>query len=325
MVASSPERVADVCSAECRRLVEENFDVTWNSGAEWSSAAMASALSEAEVLLTSWGSPSLTERMIDDNPQLRIIGHAAGTVKKLLPRTAFNRLDGVFSAAPRIADSVGEYCLSATLTLLRRLPAFDAELRGGGWRCKGLRGHELTGRRVGIVSASSTARAFIRYLAPFETRIQIFDPYLAPDEATELGAELASLEQVLANDIVSLHLPAIPETEGMITARHLALVPDDGILINSSRASTVDTDALYTELASGRFSAALDVYETEPPKLWSEIVAAPNVLLTPHIAGDTVEGHLALMEFVVRDIIDWIDTGRRGRAFVDGAAWDRTA
>jgi phosphoglycerate dehydrogenase-like enzyme len=324
-VASSPTRTADVCSPACRELLNERFDVRWNEGPELTASQLAGNLDGVDVLLTSWGSPRLDETLLASLPSLRVVGHAAGSVKGLLPQNAFDHLDAVFSGAPRIADSVGEYCLGAALTLLRRLPQFDARLKTGNWKSSTLRGQELSGRNVGLVGASSTARAFLRFMGPFGAHVRIYDPYLSEKSAAQLGATKSSLSEVMSSDIVSIHLPATAETEAMITADLLSLVPDGGIFINSSRATTVDIRALRAEIASGRFYTALDVFEVEPPTLGADIRNADTVLLSPHIAGDTVQGHLALMDFVVRDIIRWLDGGAKGAGFVDPAFWNVAA
>lgn len=133
------------------------------------------------------------------------------------------------------------------------------------------------------------------------------------------------MEQALSHEIVSLHVPSTPETKGMIGPRELALIPDGGIVVNSSRGAAIDQAAFFAEVASGRIRAAIDVYDGEPPDLPESIRSAPNALLSPHIAGDTTQGHLALMEYVVRDIISWLDTGERGPSFVDPRAWATAA
>ncbi|MBO0812479.1 MAG: hypothetical protein J2P23_10595 [Microlunatus sp.] len=199
------------------------------------------------------------------------------------------------------------------------------EACAGAWKAADLRGGELRGRTVGIVGAASTARAFIALLAPFGTDIVVYDPYLTRQRAAELGVRTGDLQTVLSAPIVSVHVPNLPQTEGMIGAADLARIPDGGILINSSRAAAIDTSALYAELGSGRILAALDVYDLEPPTLPADLIRAPNVLLTPHVAGDTVEGHQALLGYVLTDIIEFLDHGRRGPSFVDPAGWSITA
>lgn len=325
VVAPGRARLADVCSDSCRDLLERRFDVHWNTGDELDRAALADRLPGATALLTSWGSPPLDDELLALAPELTVIGHAAGSVKSLVPRSVFDRDIAVFSAAPRIAASVGEYCLASTLTLLRRLPGLDAGLRRGGWKDPHNRGGELTGRHVGLIGASSTARAFTRLLAPFAPIIDVYDPYLSADTADSLGLNKVSLPAVMSCEIVSVHLPATSETDQLIGAAELATMPDGAIFINSARGQVVDYQALTKELESGRISAALDVFPTEPPPATDRLLQLENVLVTPHVAGDTVHGHLALMEFVGRDVIGFLDRGDRGRGYVDARAWDTAA
>ncbi|HUX22801.1 MAG TPA: NAD(P)-dependent oxidoreductase, partial [Spirochaetia bacterium] len=149
-------------------------------------------------------------------------------------------------------------------------------------------------------------------------------PFLSEEEARRLGATKASLEQVMGCPVISVHAPTLPETEGMITKEHLRMIPDGAFLINSSRASVIDEAALITELKTGRFRAALDVYTKEPLPASSPLLSLENVLLTPHIAGHAVEGHQGLMEAVVSDILAAIE-GRPTRYEVKKDVWQRIA
>jgi phosphoglycerate dehydrogenase-like enzyme len=317
VVAPSPARLADVCNDRCRQLIDEHFTPVWNdTGHELSTAELAERLPGASAVLTSWGSPSIA----DPPKELRAVAHAAGSIKRLVSRELFDRDIAVFSGARRIADSVGEYCLAATLTMLRRLPVFDAGVRAGGWKNPDVRGLELTGKRIGIISASSTARAFLRLLQPFRPTVLLYDPYLSDSAAAGLGVRKAELAEVMGCEIVSIHAPALPETEGLITKELLGKMPDGAVLVNSSRGATIDQDALFAEIAAERLFVALDVFTPEPPQLPSQL--SRNVLLSPHIAGDTREGHLALMEYVVRDLIAWLERGESGPTKVDGRTWD---
>lgn len=320
LVAIGTTRVDDVCSDACRRILDEHFDVVWPTHDTVTIDDIRRELPGTAVLLTSWGTPNL-DAILDEATDLRVIAHAAGTVKGLVSERVFERDIRVLSAAGRIADSVAEYCLSATLTLTRRLGAFDATMRAGDWTGSEARGRELRGRSVGILGASSTARAFLRLLAPFETAVEVYDPYLSEAAASALGVHLVPLESVMRNDIVSVHLPSTPETEGILTVEHLSLLPDGAVFVNSSRGGVVDQDALFAEIRAGRIFAALDVFTTEPTTIPADLRTAPNALFTPHVAGDTVDGHRALLEFVVRDAIGWLDHGEQPRSLVRAEAW----
>lgn len=325
-VAITPTRLSDVCDAPTLELINRRFEARFAT-ADLPGSELAGLLHRADVVLTSWGTPRLTQELIarTADPTRLVIGHAAGTIKNLIDRAVLENGATAFSAAGRIAWSVGEYCLAATLALLRRLPQFDARMRSGQWKTADLRGGELRGRTIGIIGASSTARAFITLLAPFGPDIVVYDPYLTPDSAAHLGVRTADLTTVMSSSIVSVHVPNVPATERMIGAAELARMPDGGILINSSRAAAIDSAALLAEIGRGRILAALDVYDAEPPTLPPELARSSQVVLTPHVAGDTVEGHRALLGYVVDDIIDWLDHGHRGPSFVDPAVWSIAA
>ncbi|WP_427893109.1 hydroxyacid dehydrogenase [Kribbella sp. GL6] len=279
----------------------------------------------AEVLLTSWGTPRLGKEIWGAGRGPRVVAHAAGTVKNLIDPVVLEGGVGVFSAGPRIAWSVGEYCLGAMLALARRLPRFDDAVRGGGWKQAAYRGHELRGAKVGIVGASSTARALIAMLKPYGCDLAVYDPYLTDERAAELGVRTTTLEDAASAPFLSIHVPNVPETKGMITRELIENLPDGAVVVNSSRGPAIDQPALLQNAVSGRIYAALDVYDPEPPTFDEHVLTSHNLLLTPHIAGDTAEGHLALAGYVLRDAIKWLEDGTRGESFVDPATWSIAA
>lgn len=250
----------------------------------------ATALAEAEVLLTCWGATPLTEEILARAPRLRAVVHAAGSVKHHITPACWERGLLVSSAAGANALPVAEYTLAAILFAGKQvLHAADRyrALRGADhdWRT------ELTSsgnyrRTVGLVGASRIGRRVIELLRPFDMTTLLYDPYVTEAEAAGLGVEKADLEDLCARaSVVSVHAPQIPETDGMIGAAQLAAMPDGGTLINTSRGSLVDEAALLTELRTGRLHAVLDVTDPEVPPAASEFYTLPNVLLTPHMAG----------------------------------------
>ncbi|MEU4194399.1 hydroxyacid dehydrogenase [Kribbella sp. NPDC026611] len=333
----SPERATDVVDPDTRRWLEDRFEVVWATSAHAvgsGSAAKPPALDPAavpelaagaDVLLTSWGTPSLGKELWSDGAGPKVVAHAAGSVKNLIDPAILDQGVAVFSAGPRIAWSVGEYCLASMLTLARRLPRFDGAIRAGGWKQTEYRGHELAGAKVGIIGASSTARALIMLLKPFGCDVVVYDPYLKPEHAAELGVRIATLEEAASGRFLSIHVPNVPETKGMITRALISDLPDGAVVVNSSRGPAIDQQALLDHVLQGRIYAALDVYDPEPPNFNGDVLSAQNLLLTPHVAGDTAEGHLALARYVVEDALSWLDTGSRGPSFVDPATWSIAA
>lgn len=333
----SPERAADVIDADTRRLLAERFDVVWAEAGHATGpaqpgnppgldpAALPELAAGADVLLTSWGTPRLGNELWAGGRGPKVVAHAAGTVKHLIDPAVLDHGVGVFSAGRRIAWSVGEYCLGALLTLARRLPRFDGAIRSGGWKQTGYRGHELAGAKVGIIGASSTARALITMLKPFGCDIAVYDPYLSRAGAQEIGVRTTTLKDAARSPFLSIHVPNVPETKGMITRELIENLPDGAVVVNSSRGPAIDQQALLDHALSGRIYAALDVYDPEPSTFDATVLRSPNLLLTPHIAGDTAEGHLALAGYVLRDALRWLADGTRGPSFVEPAAWSITA
>ncbi|GAA1517986.1 hydroxyacid dehydrogenase [Kribbella lupini] len=318
-VLMTAERAADVIDPLTRELIEQRFAVTW--APDTNPETVIALSKDADAVLTSWGTPHLDQSIWANGAGPRVVAHAAGSVKKLVDPAIFDQGVAVFTAGGRIAWSVGEYCLAAMLTLARRLPRFDGAIRSGGWKQTAYRGHELAGAKVGILGASSTARALITLLKPFGCDVVVYDPYLSDERAAELGVRRAELEETLQSTFVSLHVPDVPETKGLVTRKLIEQLPDGAVVVNSSRGPAIDQQALLEHALDGRIHAALDVYDPEPPTLEQKVLEAPNLLLTPHVAGDTEEGHLALAGFVIADVLQYLDHGTRGPSSVDPASW----
>ncbi|ARF55871.1 hydroxyacid dehydrogenase [Streptomyces gilvosporeus] len=250
---------------------------------------VAAALADAEVLLTCWGAPPLTERVLAAAPRLRAVVHAAGSVKPLVTDACWERGIAVASAASVNALPVAEYALAAILFANKRVLYAAHRYRTSRARYDWQR--EMTGagnygRTVGVVGASRIGRRLIELLRPFDLRVLLHDPYVDAAGADRLGATAVSLDTLCADSgIVTVHAPQLHATRHLVGARELALMPDGATLINTARGSLVDETALLPELLSGRLHAVLDVTDPELPPADSPLYDLPNVLLTPHIAG----------------------------------------
>jgi phosphoglycerate dehydrogenase-like enzyme len=196
--------------------------------------------------------------------------------------------------------AVAEYVVTAASVLLRRFAWADAEIRAGRYRefrdrmlVENLSG--LDGLTAGIVGLGVIGLAVAKALHKNGCKILYFDP--APREsraAASFGAESVSLEDLLrASDVVTLHVPLLPATQGLIGARELARMKPGTILVQASRGGVVDEAALADSLKSGHLGgAAIDVYSSEPPAADNPLFtlhgeAARRILFTPHIAGVT--------------------------------------
>ena len=262
-------------------------------------------LDAAHILLTGWGCPAIDARVLDRAPRLRLIAHAAGTVKTFLSPDVFARGIAVTHAADANAIPVAEYTLAAILFANKRVLAFRqsyAEQRNAPIHLAGAPVGNL-GKTVGIVGASRIGRLVLDLLRRHDLRVLLHDPFLSRQQAATLGAELMELDAMLPElDVLSLHAPSLPSTRHMIDAGRLAMLRDGATLINTARGALIDQAALETELVSGRLSAFLDVTEPEVLPRESPFYELPNVVLTPHIAGALGTEQARLGDFAVGDI-----------------------
>jgi len=220
----------------------------------------------------------------------------------------------VFHAPGRNADAVADLTVGFMLALSRRLMLADAflhrpdgepgDLSRLGQAHHDLVGHELRDRTVGLVGLGAVGRAVARRLAAFGARVLATDPSVTAAEAALASVELVGLDHLLEeSDILSLHANLTDTARGLIGARELARMKPGAFLINTARAGLVDEGALVEALRSGLLGgAALDVFAIEPPGASHPLLALPNVVVTPHIAGNTAEVAAHQGQMIVEDL-----------------------
>lgn len=267
---------------------------------------------DAEVLLTGWGAPRLDAEILDRLPRLRAVVHAAGTVKPIVSPELWARGVRVSSAADANAVPVAEYSLAMILLGAKGVHTAETAYRATGdlAASRPPTGSGAFGARVGLVGASRIGRLVAERLRPFDLEVLLYDPSISALQAAVLGAAKVELDELLrSSDVVSLHAPALPETERMIGAEQLALMRDGAMLLNTARGRLVDTEALVLEVVSGRLRAVLDVTEPEPLPLGHPLFSAPGVTLTPHVAGSLGNELRRIGRFAVDEIEGYAASG----------------
>ena len=267
-------------------------------------------LAAADGCLSGWG-VTIPAAAIETAHRLKIIGHMAGSVKRVVPAAAYARGIVVTNAAPVIAKSVGEMALGLTIAGLRCIVEHDSAFKRAGTRGDNSLPYEtnrgLHGSKVGIVGASMTGRELIKLLRAFgdEVELYVYDPYLSDYQAGELGCKKLALPDLLATcDVVSLHAPVTEETVHLIGRDQVKQLKDGALLVNTARGKLIDHEALLAELRTGRIKAALDVYlETltadELPA--SEYRKLHNVIITPGRAGPSAQVRKQLGAAIVEE------------------------
>ncbi|MGC3990863.1 MAG: hydroxyacid dehydrogenase [Chthoniobacteraceae bacterium] len=245
-------------------------------------------LAEAEVIFSGWGAPRLDETFLEKAPKLRAIFYAAGTINHITTDAFWQRNLTITSAYAANARPVAEYTLGMILVSLKNFWRYGPQAkRAQGW---GTPARPLTGAfrtTVALIGCGMIARRVIELLKPFDLRCLVCDPFLSEAEADELGVKLCSLEEAFAQgEVVSLHAPDKPQTNGMITGAHFSLMKQEATFINTARGRLVRAAEMIAVLrARPDLTAILDVCDPEPPTVDSPLLMLPNVVLTPHIAG----------------------------------------
>ena len=264
---------------------------------------------------------------------LRMIGCCRGDPINVDLDLATRKGIPVFHTPGRNADAVADLTVAFLLALARHLVAIQDTYRGTGGAVGSaadflklytrFTGVELGGRTVGLVGLGAVGREVAARLVPFKTRVLAYDPYVR--EAPP-GVELVELDDLLRTaDFVSLHAPVTDETRNLVSRERLALLRPSAYFVNTARAALSDEDALYEMLAAGRLAgAALDVLVDEPLQPGNRFLALPNVLLTPHIGGATLDVTRHQSEIVVDAIERWL-VGERPRFLANPAVLDRRA
>ena len=305
-----------VFSKETLERLKGEFDVTFNeAGRDYTSEEVAERIKGFDALITGWGSPPLTDEVFENADRLRIIVHSAGSIRPILSKDVVERYViprgiCVCNAPKAIAYNVAETTIGLMITVSHRLIEHIIGIREGvRWRNPEVPREVLSmnGSTIGIVGVSKVGREVIRLLSPFYVKeILVYDPYLPDEEAEKLGVKKVSLEELFSrSDIVSIHAPLTEETYHMINERHLKLLRDGAVLINTSRGKIIDHDALLRECETGRILVALDVTDPEPLPIDSPFRRLKNVVITPHVAGQGLYGIKKIGEMTLKALEDF--------------------
>ena len=281
----------------------------------------------ADAAITCWDSVGLDREILDAAPALKLVAHAAGSVKPIVSDEFVKRGIRITTAAPALGVGVAEYILGAMLMMGKRLKDMLRSVESGDWQPQTAgKALEMFHARVGIIGAGFVGRHLIKLLKNFDlSGIWVYDPYLMPAEAALLGVENKSLEEIFSTcDYISICAPATPATKGMITKNLIGMIRDDAVFINAARSSIVDEVALINELKTGRFLAMIDVTDPEPAPPAHPLRNLPNVIFTLHIAGAVARNLFRNGAFAAREIINFAE-GRPLVHPVDLAALDKMA
>lgn len=263
----------------------------------------AELVKDADIVITSWGCPSLNATILAGCPDLKLIAHAAGTVKPILSPDVLSRGIRVCSANDALAQGVAETTLGLTIVSLKNIWQLARNTREGEWDKQRDLVRELYEVTIGVIGAGLSGAHFIRLLKQFDVKVMVYDPFLTEEKISKMGAVKVELDQLLMeSDVVSIHAPSITATNNLMNERTLKLMKDNAILINTARGSLIDEEALVAELRKGRLWACIDVTQPEPPDVNHPFRTLPNVTLIPHIAGAINNGLFRVANYLIGEV-----------------------
>lgn len=217
-------------------------------------------------------------------------------------------------------DSVAEHAVALMLAAAKRLDFYTADrMASGGWLDESTRGNMLSGKTIGLVGYGRIARSVAERLRGWGVTIIASD---LPGRQIDMqpGVSLVAFDELLTTaDIVSMHLSAVAGSPAVIGRAQLNKMKPAAILVNTSRGSNIDQDALYEALSSGQLLvAALDVFDPEPPRAEDRLLRLPNVVATPHLGAATPESEADMERMAAANAADAI-VGRQPASLVNPA------
>lgn len=251
--------------------------------------ALLAAVLDADALIVRSGT-KVDREVLDAAPRLRIVARAGVGLDSIDVRGATQNGVMVVNAPSANVISAAEFTVALVLATARHLSTAHQALRVHEWDRERFVGMELHGKTLGIVGFGRVGVLVAQRLAAFGMEVVAYDPYVQAGRAARSGVRILDLHDLLSRaDVVSIHLPRTPETEGLIGAEELALMGERSILVNASRGGVVDEAALMSACAQGRIAGAgLDVFASEPA-LDNPLLDLANVVATPHLGASTRE------------------------------------
>lgn len=278
------------------------------SNAHFTHEELCEKIKGMDIVITGWGSPCIDADVLQYADSLKYVAHTGGSVANYVCEEVYKKGITVISGNEMYAESVAEGVIAYILSSLRMIPRFSHRLSYDKvWENQDLGRNYAKGlldRTVGIVSYGTISKYIIPMLQPFHVKIKLYSRKTMPQEFLEkYNVEQVSLEEVFStSDIITMQTAKNPQTIGMINKKHLSLIKDGALFVNTSRGPIVDEDDLIAEIEKDRIYVMLDVYNKEPLPQDSPLLGREKVLLMPHMAGPTIDRRDAITNALLTDI-----------------------
>ncbi|QSG10383.1 Phosphoglycerate dehydrogenase or related dehydrogenase [Halapricum desulfuricans] len=279
--------VADaVDDAGLARLRQAGHDIELATDAD--REELLEIVADAHALIVRSGT-TVDEELLDAAPELVVVGRAGIGIDNVDVEAATDRGVVVANAPESNVRATAEHTIALAFAAGRKIPQGHMQLKDGYWAKGDILGSEFNGKTLGVVGLGRIGQEVAKRLGNLEMDLVAYDPYLSEERARQLGAELVDdIETCFEKaDFVTLHTPKTAETEHFVDEELLSKL-EDGYLINCARGGIVDESALAEAVEDGTlYGAAVDVFDSEPVEPDNPLLAAENVIVTPHIAASS--------------------------------------
>ena len=289
--------------------MSENFDVTYDTSLHENQAKLSSLISNTDAVIVR-NKTQLTEELLSKAKQLTFIGRLGVGLDNI--DTDYCSNNGIFvqPATGMNADSVAEYVITCSLSLLKNIPIAHHGTSSGQWPRTSIESRELGRKTLGLLGFGVIGKKVSRLAQVFGAKVIAYDPFVKESEASKHNVSLVKQEDLFdLSDVISIHLPLTDQTRDLINARSFNLMKQNPIIINSSRGSIVNEKDLlqaYSEKIISGF--ALDVFSSEPVEedFYKHISNSMNCILTPHNSGVTTESNVRVSQFIAEKTINFL-------------------
>jgi (S)-sulfolactate dehydrogenase len=300
--------ISESMDAPAVAVLAREFDVDYRPSLVDDAAALHRALADADAWIVR-NRTQVRGEALAAAATLRVVGRLGVGLDNIDLDACKARDIRVFPAVGANAESVAEYVVAVAMVLLRGAYFSTPAVAAGRWpRAMLSQGHEIAGKTLGLVGFGSIGQVTAAKAKALGIRVVAFDPGIPADDAawSRHGVARTGLDALLAgSDVVSLHVPLVEATRGLLGAERIARMKKGAILVNTARGGIVDEGALAKALHEGHLGgAALDVFDREPLAAGGPLADAPNLILTPHIAGVTSESNERVSGIVASLVAD---------------------
>ncbi len=248
----------------------------------------------------------VTEEVIQAGKQLRVIARAGVGVDNIAVEAATQAGIIVVNAPTGNVVAAAEHTIAMLMAVARNVPQASAHVHAGQWKRERFMGVEVRDKTLGTVGLGRVAQEVVRRAQGLGMTVIAYDPYVTAEYALQRGVTLVDLDTLVEQaDFITLHVPLTPQTRHLIGRERLARMKPTTRLINVARGGVVNEQALAEAVAAGQLAgAALDVFENEPLQADSPLRTVPNIILTPHLGGSTIEAQEKVAEDVALQVLD---------------------